>query len=329
MARKRVFSGIQPTGVPHIGNYFGALRNYVALQDEYDAIYCVVDYHAMTINYDTTKMIERRHEVARALLACGLDPNRCSLFIQSDVPAHTELTWILSIVTGMGRLQNMTQFKDKAAQNEENINAGLFTYPILMAADILIYKGEKVPVGEDQLQHLELAREIARRFNARFGEGTFPEPEPILSQAPRIMGLDGPVKMSKSLGNTIEIFDSAETVWEKLRPAYTDPARKRLKDPGNPDICNIFTLHKQVSPPELVEEINIACRKAEIGCIECKKRLNEHLNATLDPIRERGKELAQHPDMVTDALEAGKKRCRELAAETMHEVRVKTGLDPA
>lgn len=329
MSKKRVFSGIQPTGEPHIGNYFGAIRNYVALQHEYDAIYCVVDYHAMTIDYEVARMDERRREVALSLMACGLEPGRCTLFIQSAVPQVTELTWIFSTVAAMGRLQNMTQFKEKSEQHQENINAGLFTYPVLQAADILIYKGEKVPVGDDQLQHLELSREIARRFNSRFGAGTFPEPDAILSKAPRIMGLDGSGKMSKSRGNDIGIFDDADTVWEKLRPAYTDPARKRLSDPGNPDICNIFTLHTEVSPPELIAEVNQACRNAEIGCIECKKRMAEHLNRVLDPIRERGKELARHPGVVTDMLDAGAKRCNEIAGETMHEVRVKTGLDTA
>jgi tryptophanyl-tRNA synthetase len=326
MSKKRLFSGIQPTGELHIGNYFGAVANWTVLQNTHDSIHCVVDYHAMTVDYDPAEMPQRVLSLTRELIACGLDPEKCTLFVQSDVPVHTELAWILSTVTGMGRLQNMTQFKEKSEQNMENINAGLFTYPILQAADILIYKGEIVPVGDDQLQHLELSREIARRFNARFGEDTFPVPEPKLSNAPRIKGLDGDAKMSKSKGNTIGIFESAEDVWEKLRPAYTDPARQRLSDPGDPDICNIFTLHNQVSPPELVTEVDSACRKAEIGCIECKKRLNVHLNAVLEPIRERGRELDQHPDMINDVLDAGAKRCREMAAETMTEVREKTGL---
>ena len=327
MSQKRLFSGIQPSGELHIGNYFGALANWAELQHTHDSIHCVVDYHAMTTEYDPATMPERVHECARGFIASGLDPEKCTIFAQSDVPEHTELAWIFSIVTGMGRLQNMTQFKEKSEQHPENINAGLLTYPILQAADILIYKGEVVPVGDDQLQHLELSREIARRYNSRFGVETFPEPKPMLSKAPRIMGLDGDSKMSKSRGNTIGIFDEPDVVWELLRPAFTDPARQRLKDPGNPDICNIFTLHEQVSPPELVEEIDGACRKAEIGCIECKKRLNEHLNATLEPIRARGKELAAHPDHVVTVLDEGAAKCREWARETMAEVRSDTGLN--
>jgi len=326
MNQKRLFSGAQPTGELHLGNYFGAIVNWVRLQETYDAIYCVVDYHAMTMDYEPKTMREKVYEVARGLLACGLDPAKCTLFVQSEVPAHTELAWILSTVSSMGRLQNMTQFKEKSEQNVENVNLGLFAYPVLQAADILIYKAEAVPVGEDQVQHLELSREVARRFNARFGE-TFPEPQQLLTSAPRIMGLDGKGKMSKSLNNYIGITETPDQVWAKLAPAFTDPARKRRNDPGNPDICNIFTLHNQVSPPELVAEINTACRTAQIGCVECKKRMAAHLNAMLEPIRQRGRELAAHPDDVVDALKAGGRRCLKLARETMAEVRRKTGLD--
>ena len=326
MNRKRLFSGIQPTGEPHIGNYFGAIANWVRLQDEYDAIYCVVDYHAITGSYDPAEMRTRIVELAKGLLACGLEPGRCTLFVQSAVPAHTELMWILSTVAGMGRLENMTQFKEKAERNAENVNLGLFAYPVLQAADILIYKGEAVPVGEDQLQHLELSREVARRFNARFGE-TFPEPQSLLTSAPRIMGMDGKGKMSKSLNNYIGITETPDEMWGKIAPAFTDPARKRRSDPGNPDICNIFTIHKQVSPPEVVAEVDAACRTAQIGCIECKKKMAKYLDETLDPIRERYAALSDRPGGVTDTLEAGRKRCRELAAETMAEVRRKTGLD--
>jgi tryptophanyl-tRNA synthetase len=325
MKKKRLYSGIQPTGDLHLGNYFGALVNWVELQDQYEAIYGVVDYHAMTHEYDPAQMPTRVHEMTRGLMACGLDPDKCVIYAQSDVPAHTELMWVLSTLTYMGRLTNMTQFKEKSSQNEQNINLGLLAYPVLQAADILLYKGEVVPVGEDQVQHLELSREVARRFNTHYSE-TFPEPEPHLSKTPRIMGLDGQGKMSKSLNNYIAITETEEQVWKKLQPAFTDPARMRLKDPGNPDICNIYALHKQVSPPELVDEVNSACRNAEIGCIECKKRLAVHLNETLEPIRAKNTELEQHPDMVEAALERGKIRCREMADKTMDEVRTKTGL---
>lgn len=325
MNRKRLFSGVQPTGELHIGNYFGAVANWARLQDQYDAIYGVVDYHAMTGSYDPTEMRQKVVEVTKSLMACGLDPERCTLLVQSDVPAHTELMWILATVAGMGRLQNMTQFKEKSEQNLENVNLGLFAYPVLQAADILIYKGEAVPVGEDQLQHLELSRELARRFNTRFGK-TFPEPQHLLTSAPRIMGLDGKGKMSKSLDNYLSVTETPEQVWQKIAPAFTDPARKRKSDPGNPDICNIFTIHKQVSPPEVISEVDRACRTATIGCIDCKKKMVKHLNEVLEPIRKRDAELTKHPSRVTDALAAGGKRCRELASQTMAEVRMKAGL---
>jgi tryptophanyl-tRNA synthetase len=325
MGKKRLFSGIQPTGDLHLGNYFGAIANWVRLQEDWDAIYCVVDYHAMTVEYEPETMRRRVLEVTKSLLACGLDPQKCTIFVQSDVPEHTELMWILSTFAPMGRLQNMTQFKEKSEKNVDNINLGLFAYPVLQAADILVYKAEAVPVGEDQLQHLELSRELARKFNARLGE-TFPEPKQLMTTAPRILGLDGKSKMSKSLNNYIGLTESAEQMWEKLRPAFTDPARLRKSDPGNPDICNIFALHRQVSPMSLQSEIDGACRKAEIGCIECKKRLAENLNVLLDPIRQRYDELGNSPDNVTDVLNASAKRCRALARETMDDVRRKAGL---
>ena len=326
MEKKRLYSGVQPTGELHLGNYFGAIVNWVRLQDQYEAIYGIVDYHAMTADYEPRQMKAKVHELARGLMSCGLDPDRCTIYVQSAVPAHTELMWILSILASMGRLTNMTQFKEKSQQNLQNVNLGLLAYPVLQAADILLYKGDAVPIGEDQVQHLELSREMARRFNNRFGK-TFPEPEPHFSSAPRIMGLDGQGKMSKSLDNYISITESEEDVWTKLAPAYTDPARKRRSDPGNPDICNIYTLHKQVSPQETLDEISIACRQATIGCVDCKRKLAVHLNATLEPIRQRDRELTARPEEVDAALAAGGERCRKIAAQTMIEVRNKTGLD--
>jgi len=325
MERKRLFSGAQPTGELHIGNYFGAVANWVRLQNQYDAIYGVVDYHAMTIAYDPAEMRGKVLGVVKGLMACGLEPGRCTLMVQSDVPAHTELMWVFATLAGMGRLENMTQFKEKSERNAENINLGLFAYPVLQAADILIYKGEAVPVGEDQVQHVELSRELARRFNARFGQ-TFPEPQHLLTSAPRIMGMDGKGKMSKSLNNYIGIAESPDDVWRKIAPAFTDPARKRRSDPGNPDICNIYTIHKQVSPPEMLAEIDRDCRSAKIGCIECKRKMAANLNAVLDPIRARHADLEKRPAAVHDALASGARRCRELAEQTMDEVRSKTGL---
>jgi len=325
MTRTRLFSGIQPTGTLHIGNYLGAIANWVRLQDDHDAIYCVVDYHAITIEYDVAGYAARTLDLAAALLACGLDPKRCTLFVQSQVPQHTELAWIFNTVTPMGDLGRMTQFKDKAARNQDNINTGLFTYPVLMAADVLLYRALRVPVGEDQIQHLELAREITRKFNARFGE-TFPEPLPILSHAKRILGLDGQAKMSKSLGNHVAIDETRDQIWAKLRTAFTDPQRLRRADPGRPEVCNMFTLHQAFTPADQVAEIDRECRVAGIGCVDCKKRLLETLDQHLAPIRDRLDDLRKRPDDVRDVLHAGGARCRQLAAETMRIVRDRLGL---
>jgi tryptophanyl-tRNA synthetase len=324
-SRQRVFSGIQPSGEIHVGNYLGAIKNWVAMLDTYDCIFCIVDYHATTIEYDPREMPQRTFDAAAVNIACGLDPARCSLFVQSAVPEHTELCWALTIATPMGELGRMTQFKQKSEQHKDNVNAGLFTYPVLMAADILLYKARHVPVGEDQVQHLELCREIARRWNARFGE-LFPEPQPMLGQAARVMGLDGKTKMSKSLGNHLGVLESPETVRAKLKPAYTDPARLRRSDPGNPDICNIFTLHKGFSPPETVARVDRECRTAAIGCGDCKQLLAAHMEETLGPIRERAAQLQASPRLVWDALDAGAGHCRAIARETMREVRAAMGL---
>src|SRR6059058_742388 len=238
----RIFSGIQPSGSLHIGNYLGAVKNWVDLQNKYESLFCVVDYHAITLPYRPADLRARTRDMALSLLAAGLDPEKCTLFVQSMVPEHTELAWIFNTLTPLGELERQTQFKEKASR-EESVPAGLLNYPVLQAADILLYRAELVPVGEDQLQHLELSREIARKWNARFddrGFFAFPEPQALLSTAKRVLGLDGQAKMSKSLGNTIGLLDSPETIWEKLKPAATDPARVTRKDPGNPDICNIF-----------------------------------------------------------------------------------------
>ena len=316
--KKRLFSGIQPSGDVHIGNYLGAIRNWVRMIDQYDCIFCIVDYHAITIEYNPEDMQKRILNAASVNIAAGLDPNRCIIFVQSHVPEHTELAWILNTVTPIGHLERMTQFKDKSKQHRENINAGLFTYPVLQAADILLYKGEAVPVGEDQVQHIELCREIARKFNMRYGE-TFPDPMEILSEAPRIMGLDGKTKMSKSLGNY-------ESIWKKLSTAVTDENRKRRTDPGNPDICNLFTLHKYFSKKEQIDRINVVCRSAEIGCIECKKILSDNIVEALTPIRYRYEQLIKNPDYLLDLLHTSAKKCKNIAENTMIEVKKKMGL---
>lgn len=323
--KKRLFSGIQPSGDVHIGNYLGAIKNWVRLIERYECLFCIVDYHAITIEYKPEEMQRRILNAAAVNIAAGLDPERCIIFVQSHVPEHTELAWILNTVTPMGHLERMTQFKDKSKQHRENINAGLFTYPVLQAADIMLYKGEAVPVGEDQVQHIELAREIARKFNQRYGE-TFPDPVEILSEAPRIMGLDGKTKMSKSLGNYISLVETPESIGKKLATAVTDENRKRRADPGNPDICNLFTLHKHFSQKEHIERVNTECRTAGIGCVECKKILSENVIAVLNPIREKYESLIRDQGYLSDILRSCAKKCKEIAENTMAEVKKKMGL---
>jgi tryptophanyl-tRNA synthetase len=323
----RIFSGIQPTGELHIGNLLGAVRNWVRLQESYDCLFCIVDLHAITApGYDPATLAARTREMAMGLLASGIDPARATLFVQSHVPAHSELMWLLNAVTPLGDLERMTQFKDKSGQLE-SIPAGLLNYPILMTADILLYRADLVPVGEDQVQHLELARETARRWNAAFaaGEPLVPEPQPLLTEAKRIMGLDGDTKMSKSRGNTIGILDSPEAIWQKLRPAKTDPARVTKKDPGTPEVCNIYDLHRYVSPPETVERVAVNCRGALWGCLDCKRTLADNMAASLAPIRERAAELDGDPGSVDRLLAGGAAKAAELAAGTLAEVRERMG----
>jgi len=323
---QRLFSGIQPSGDIHIGNYLGAIRNWVDLIPQYECIYCIVDYHAITVPYEPAEMQARILSAAAVNMACGIDPEQCTLFVQSHVPEHTELAWVLNTVTPIGELQRMTQFKDKSKQHEANVMAGLLNYPVLMAADILLYKGEVVPVGDDQVQHLELSREITRKFNYRFGP-VFPEPEEKLTAAARIMGLDDPTrKMSKSLDNAIGLLEEPDSIWEKVRTGVTDPARVRRTDPGDPLKCNIYTLHEYFSTDDDCAACAEGCRTAGIGCIDCKKVLFENMMALLDPIRERANALLAAPDDVRDILRSGAKHCRAIAAETMAEVRQAMGL---
>ena len=322
---KRIFSGIQPTGEIHLGNYVGAIRNWVYLQEEYDCIFSVVDYHAITIEYPVEEMARRTLETGLILLACGLSPERSKIFVQSHVPEHTELAWIFNTVTPIGEVERMTQFKDKAKQHRSNINMGLMDYPVLQAADILLYKAGYVPVGEDQVQHIELSREVARKFNARFGD-VFPEPQEILSMAPRILGVDGQAKMSKSLGNFIGVLEEEGSVWEKLRTAVTDVNRVRRTDPGDPGICNIYTIHRAFSDNSLLIEIDKGCTTAGIGCIDCKKMLFENLKKELTPIREKAHQLTANIDYVKDVLSQGAAACKEIAIVTMDEVRKVMGL---
>jgi tryptophanyl-tRNA synthetase len=325
----QIFSGIQPSGELHIGNYLGAVKNWVQLQALHPgAIFCIVDYHALTGTYDPAVLRQRRHDMAVSLLAAGIDPSRATLYAQSTVPEHTELAWIFNTITPLGELERQTQFKDKASR-QESVAVGLLTYPVLQAADILLYRADTVPVGEDQVQHLELSREVARKWNARFapeGAPYFPEPKPLLTPTRRIMGLDGQAKMSKSMGNTIGLLEASDSIWAKLRPAVTDPARVRKTDPGTPEVCNIYHLHKAFSPPPVVEEVAVNCSTAAWGCIACKQVLFEHMEQELVPIRGRAAALRETPSLVTDALEAGTATCRGLARETMASVKEAMGL---
>jgi len=321
----RIFSGIQPSGELHIGNYLGAVKNWAELQRSYESFFCIVDYHAITIPYEPEDLRVRTREMMVSLLAAGLDPSKSTIFVQSMVPEHTELAWIFNSVTPLGELERQTQYKDKASRLE-SVPAGILNYPILQAADILLYRADLVPVGEDQVQHLELSREIARRWNARFGEAFFPEPQAKLTPARRIMGLDGNAKMSKSMGNTVGLLEPPDSIWEKLRPAVTDPARVRRTDPGTPEVCNIYHLHRAFSPPDVVANVETQCRTAGWGCIECKKVLFEHVNKELAPIRARSVEIRARPEIVDQVIGDGAATARRVASETMREVKERMGL---
>ncbi|HEX77401.1 MAG TPA: tryptophan--tRNA ligase [Dehalococcoidia bacterium] len=324
MKRGRVFSGIQPTGRLHIGNYLGAIQNYVRLQDEYECIYCVVDVHALTTLHDTDKLQENIREAMLDLLAGGLEPQRCILFVQSHVPQVMELHTLLSMVTPLGWLLRVPTFKEKARMQAENVNYGLVGYPVLMTADIVLYKADSVPVGEDQLPHLELAREIARRFNAIFGQ-TFPEPQAILSQFPRILGLDGQQKMSKSFNNHIELAATPEETRARVMTAVTDPQRRYRTDPGRPEVCNLWNLHHYFNSAE-VAVIAEECRTAQRGCVDCKEQLAEGINRTLAPFRQRRAELAAQPEYVAEVAADAARRASDIAVETITEVKEKMGL---
>lgn len=324
MNSTRVFSGIQPSGELHIGNYLGAVQNWVRLQTEHDCLFSIVDLHAITQPYDPGTLSSLTLDMAVSLFAAGLDPDECIVFVQSHVAEHTELNWLLAPVTPLGELERQTQYKDKA-QRQESVALGLLAYPVLQAADVLLYKASLVPVGEDQVQHLELMREIARRWNSRYGEGFFPEPQPLLTKTKRVLGLDGKAKMSKSVGNTIGLFEAPESIWEKLKPAATDPARKTRNDPGNPEICNIFTIHQGFSPPDTVVEVAQKCRTAGWGCLDCKRVLADNMIKTLAPMRERAADLRRDPAGVLARLRACANRARSLAQRTMVEVRERMG----
>lgn len=323
---KTVFSGIQPSGELHVGNYIGALRNWVVLQEQYRSIFCIVDYHAISQDYPVKEMAKRVFDMAIDILAIGVDPSKCVLFVQSMVPEHTELCWVLNAVTGFGDLERMTQFKDKSQHQPENVNAALFEYPVLQAADILLYKADFVPVGQDQVQHLELARRIARSFNHRWGK-VFPECEAKLTDTPKLLGLDGVQKMSKSIGNHIPLTSTDEKPLRKLlAKMVTDVKRVERTDPGDPDVCNVYAFHKLFSTEEDRAWVREGCTTAGIGCVDCKGRLAERMVEHFAPYRARRAELIANPDRVKEALVTGAEKARAIARKTMDEVRAKLGL---
>ena len=329
-SRKRVLSGMRSTGKLHLGNYVGALDNWVRMQDEYECFFEVADWHALTTDYaDTSRVKQNSLEVALDWLAAGLDPGKSVIFIQSHVPAHAELHLLFSMITPLGWLERVPSYKEQ----QENIKGkdlgtyGFLGYPCLQAADILIYKADVVPVGEDQVAHVELTREIARRFNGFYGKSgdVFPEPKALLTPAAKLPGTDGR-KMSKSYGNTILLTDPEPVVRQKLKTMVTDPARVRRTDPGNPDVCPVGDLHKIFSDRDMMAKVNEGCRSAGIGCIECKSWAADALVNILNPMQERRKKYEDNPRLAWDILEAGSARAGKVASATMNEVREAMGM---
>lgn len=328
--KKRVLSGMRSTGKLHLGNYVGALANWVKMQDEHECYFCVADWHALTTDYaDTSQVKQNSIDVLLDWLAAGLDPARCVMFIQSHVPDHAVLHLLLSMITPLGWLERVPTYKEQ----QENITGkdlstyGFLGYPVLMTSDILLYKADFVPVGEDQAAHVELTREIARRFNNFYGKGTpvFPEPQTVLTPAPKLPGTDGR-KMSKSYGNTIMLTDPEPVVRQKLKTMVTDPARVRRTDPGNPDVCPVGDLHKIFSDAATNEKVNVGCRSAGIGCIECKSWAADALVNILNPMQERRKKYEENPRLAWDILENGSEQARKKAGATMDEVRDAMGM---
>jgi tryptophanyl-tRNA synthetase len=319
---KVVLSGMRPTGKIHLGNYFGALKAWIELQDRAKSYYFIADWHAITTSYhDTKDLADNTVEMMADWLACGLDPEKSVLFVQSWVKEHAELHLLLSMITPVRWLERNPTYKEmmENLKDRELATYGFLGYPVLQTADIVLYNADTVPVGIDQLPHLELSREIARRFNRYFGE-LFVEPRPYLSKAPKLPGLDGR-KMSKSYGNCIYLSDSKEEVEKKVRSMVTDPSRVRKTDPGNPEVCSVYAYHKIFTPPEKVKELEEACRKGAIGCVQCKKELAKNLNAFLEPIRSKREELLANRDSLLEVFVEGSKKAKEVASQTMERVR--------
>src|SRR5579859_5323967 len=328
--RKRVLSGMRSTGKLHLGNYVGALQNWVRMQDSYECFFCVADWHALTTDYaDMSKVKENSLEVALDWLAAGLDPEKSVIFIQSHVPAHAELHLLFSMITPLGWLERVPTYKEQRdnIKDKDLGTYGFLGYPVLQSADILVYKADCVPVGEDQVAHVELTREIARRFNGFYGvpKEVFPEPQALLTPAAKLPGTDGR-KMSKSYGNTIMLADPEPVVRQKLKTMVTDPARVRRSDPGNPDVCPVGDLHKIFSSKETMAKVYEGCRSAGIGCIECKSWAADALVQLLNPMQERRKKFEENPRLAWDILEAGSERARRVTGETMKEVRAAMGM---
>jgi tryptophanyl-tRNA synthetase len=322
-ARPRIFSGIQPSGVVHLGNDLGAIRNYVRLQSEYEAIYCIVDYHALTSTHEADVLRLRTREMAASLLALGLDPERCTLFVQSHRPEVTELAWLLATVTPVSWLERTPTYKEKKELQHDDVNHGLLTYPVLQAADIVIYKASLVPVGKDQAAHLELSREIVRAFNTRYGE-TFPEPQAVFTDAPTVLGTDGVRKMSKSVGNTIDVLAPPEVIRKQVMSMVTDTQRILRTDPGRPEVCNVCQLQRHFGDD--YESLWEGERTARTGCVDMKKVLADRIIARYADARERYLALLANPSQVDEILAVGADRIRPIAEGTMAEVREKMGL---
>ena len=322
----RVFSGARPTGRQHLGNYLGAIRNYVELQAEYDCVYCIVDLHAMTTLDQLHRIRLNTAEMALDWLAAGLRPEETILFVQSHVPQVTELHTILSMFTPLGKLTDLPTFNDNVLLQPQNINYGLVGYPVLMTADITLYKADVVPVGVDQESHLEFAREVVRTFHYRTGRQVLIEPQMKNTEFPKVLGTDGKRKMGKSEDNQIELALTPKETEKVVRTMVTDPQRQRRDDPGDPDVCNVFTLHKSFSSSDDISMIDRECRKAGIGCVDCKNLLAKRLNEHLQPFRERRSELAKDPQYVWEVLEDGARRATIVAAETIAEVKAAAGL---
>ncbi|MCX7876278.1 MAG: tryptophan--tRNA ligase [Melioribacteraceae bacterium] len=325
MQKKRILSGMRPTGKLHIGHYVGALENWIKLQDDYESYHLIADYHVLTTNLSTDDIYENSIEMLIDWLAAGLNPEKSPMFRQSQIKEHAELFLVFSMLITTSRLERNPTLKEQVRDlNIENVIYGHLGYPVLQSADILLYKGDAVPVGEDQVPHIEITREIARRFNNQYGE-VFPEPEALLTNFARLPGLDGDAKMSKSLNNTILLSDDAETVKQKLRKAVTDPQKVRKNDPGRPEVCLIFTYHKKFNPNE-VQEIEINCKNGSLGCVDCKLKCATKINEWLTPIIDKRKFYESNLDLVKNILNDGEEKAKKVARQTMFEVREKMKL---